>query len=167
MTLHRESALQIRHTYAHMAEMGYRPAAPSDGFGNITEPLDSLDIDREAMDYAKAWATSEDELNYWIGCPHFEYRPALIYAVEAARVICGIGAITREGRTVAIDLLRAALLELEHPDDPDYSARRECECGGQEFNYVAGIESVDRWAARIDERLNDLLKAINKAGRPN
>jgi hypothetical protein len=72
-----------------MAEAKYRPAAPSDGFGNITVPIQELDIDAEAAEYAENWWAEEDELMFAVGCCNFSTRPATIYAIEAARLMCG------------------------------------------------------------------------------
>ncbi len=41
-------------------EARYRPAAPSDGFGNITVPEDELDLDAEARAYAERWSREEE-----------------------------------------------------------------------------------------------------------
>ena len=35
---------QLHSTYEHMATF-YRPAAPSDGFGHISVPIEKLDLD--------------------------------------------------------------------------------------------------------------------------
>lgn len=107
MTLYRTTAEQIATTYAHMAHLGYRPAAPSDGFGNITVPLDQLDLGAESMKYARSWDTEEDEQSWYVGCPPFEGRPALILAIEAARLICGCSP------DIAARLLRFAADDLE------------------------------------------------------
>jgi hypothetical protein len=91
--------------YRRMArEAHYRPAAPSDGFGNITG---RLNLDREARDYAADWRGDEDRRQYNLGCPSFEDRETLIFIVEAARLLCGV---QRRG---AAELLRMALGNLE------------------------------------------------------
>jgi hypothetical protein len=94
---------QTRAAYRRMArEARYRPAAPSDGFGNITEPLESLDLDAEATLYARSWREQEDAQVYRLGCPDFADRETLIFIVEAARLLCGV---ERQG---AAELLRMA-----------------------------------------------------------
>lgn len=99
---------QVRHTYTRMAdECRYRPAAPSDGLGNITVPLAELDLNAEVLDYARSWRHQEDEQSFYVGCPSFTGRPALILAVEAARLICGVD------HAGAARLLRMAADELE------------------------------------------------------
>lgn len=106
--LHRPAAEQLVDAYVRMAdEAKYRPAAPSDGMGNITVPEESLDLDAEAIKYAHGWWDSENEMSYWIGCPSFPDRAALVFIVEAARNLCGVE------RGVAADLLRMALAEVE------------------------------------------------------
>lgn len=99
---------QVQEIYRRMArEARYRPAAPSDGLGNITVPLGQLDLGREAAAYAEAWGREEQSLDFFLGCPSFGDRPALVFLVEAARLLNGV---ERQG---AAHLLRMALAELE------------------------------------------------------
>lgn len=94
--------------YVRMAdEARYRPAAPSDGLGNITVPVDELDIRTEARTYADGWREEENGLEYLIGCPDYRDRPAMVFIIEAARNLCGVE------RERAAQLLRMALDELE------------------------------------------------------
>ena len=106
MTLYRNTAEQIIRAYKKMSKF-YRPMAPSDGFGNITVPVEDLDLDQEALEYAKKWDEEEDKMEFHIGCCDFPTRPATIYAVEAARLLCGA-----ENDT-ARKLLQLALNELK------------------------------------------------------
>jgi len=106
---------QIRRVYLLMAEAGYRPAAPSDGFGNITVPVQKLDIEQEARDFAARWSQDEDSQVYRLGCANFPFRPAMILALEAARLACG----TTDSKPYLIRLLKLALKEAESlPDYP-------------------------------------------------
>ena len=102
---------QIATAYKIMAAKArYRPAAPSDGLGNITVPGNELDLSREALQYADDWWGSEDGLDSRIGCCNFETRPATIFAIEAARQMCsGNG-----GNATALKLLKLAVKELEN-----------------------------------------------------
>lgn len=85
-----EVLAQLEAAYRRMVEKGrYRPAAPSDGLGNITVPLAELDLDAEAREYAGEWWKQEDALNFFVGCCNFPTRPATVYAIEAARLLCG------------------------------------------------------------------------------
>lgn len=85
-----DSMTQTRDAYLQMARVvGYRPCAPSDGLGTITVPLDQLDITREASAYATGWRVEEDRGAYEVGSPDYPDRPALIYVIEAARLLCG------------------------------------------------------------------------------
>lgn len=94
--------------YRRMArEARYRPAAPSDGLGNITAPLTTLNLATEAHAYAHAWRADEDAQSYPIGCPSFADRETLILLIEAARLLCGV---KRHG---AATLLRMAIGNLE------------------------------------------------------
>jgi len=106
-----EAAEQIADAYKLMAiEARYRPAAPSDVFGNITAPLESLDLDAEAQKYAAQWWREENVGEYFAGSPDMRMRSALIYIIEAARVLCG----KRGGADpLPARLLRLAQTELE------------------------------------------------------
>lgn len=96
---------RIAAVYDRMANGArYRPAAPSDGFGNINGPLD---IDRERVRYASQWQAEEDSQTYYLGCPDYPDLPALVYIVEAARCLNGMQHET------AARLLRWALTEIE------------------------------------------------------
>lgn len=98
---------QIETAYAAMANQArYRPAAPSDGFGNITG---RLNLTREATQYAADWWKQEDGWNFFIGTCDYETRPATIFAIEAARLMCS-GVL---GRTHALALLKMAVRSLE------------------------------------------------------
>lgn len=101
---------QLTEAYKRMArEARYRPAAPSDGFGNITVPEDELDLEAEARDYAVSWWAEEDQQYFWLGCCDFVSRPAAVFAVEAARNL-NAGTI---GKQTAIALLKMALRDVE------------------------------------------------------
>jgi hypothetical protein len=101
---------QLNRTYRRMATF-YRPSAPSDGMGNIeVHPLE-LDLDAECSEYADGWWAEENKQDFSIGCPSFEDRPALVYVIEAARNICGMGPAT------ARKLLELALQELDGKED--------------------------------------------------
>ncbi len=108
--MHDTTTQQIEKAYRQMAdEARYRPKAPSDGFGTITAPLAECDLDAEARAYAESWNRDEDEHQFWVGCCHYDYRPAVIFAIEAVRNMnAGIG-----GRPPALDLLRMAVAALE------------------------------------------------------
>lgn len=98
---------QIVGAYERMASVGYRPSAPSDGCGNITVPIEELNLQREADQYSEEWWKSEDELSFFVGCCSFETRAATIFAVEAARCM------TAGMADVALKLLRLAVDHLE------------------------------------------------------
>jgi hypothetical protein len=101
---------EIASAYKRMAAVHYRPAAPSDGLGNITVPLEELDLDAEAVDYAEHWWAQEDDGQFVIGCPDWHFRTTMIFALEAARLCCGGFGSER----YALSLLRMAVDELEH-----------------------------------------------------
>jgi hypothetical protein len=101
---------QIENAYREMAHKArYRPAAPSDGFGNITVADSSLNLLQEMADYAKQWWTEEDSCNFNIGCCDMSTRPATIFAIEAARQMCS----GHLGRPTALRLLHLATEQLK------------------------------------------------------
>lgn len=100
---------QIKDAYRLMATRAkYRPAAPSDGLGNITVPEDQLDLEIEAASYARRWWREEDGTTFQLGCCDYPTRAATIFAIEAARMMCGGFAQPEAG-----SLLRLALESLE------------------------------------------------------
>jgi hypothetical protein len=99
---------QIASVYLIMADQArYRPAAPSDGYGNITVPAPELDLDAEIRDYAAAWLQSEDNGSYWCGSPDYPLRKVMILCIEAARACAG------GDRDLPKSLIAAALGELD------------------------------------------------------
>lgn len=109
-TVPTEIERQIADVYRRMAvEARYRPAAPSDGLGGITVPVADLDLDAEAREYAAHWWQEEEARTYAIGCANGEDRPAMILALEAARLCCTGG----DGPSYARRLLTMALEELD------------------------------------------------------
>lgn len=94
--------------YRRMASaMGYRPEAPADQLtGTITEPLEDLDLEVEAIHYAGRVQAEMDEdapLRF-SGVPDFDGREAHVYAVEAARLLCSMDyARARKALTMALD----------------------------------------------------------------
>jgi len=101
------NAQLIADAYRRMAsEARYRPAAPSDGFGNITVPIEELDLDAEIATYCERFTAEEDEGEYRIGCTTWETAIATVFTIEAARCFCGAAPET------ARRLLTLALEEL-------------------------------------------------------
>lgn len=93
---------------AMAGEADYHPGAPSDGFGHVTVDRDALDPGgAHGLTYAERWWQQEDACSFLIGCCNFPTRKATIYAVEAARAMCGAN------DALALDLLRMAVAELE------------------------------------------------------
>lgn len=110
MRLTRSTAAQLDRAYRDMAARArYRPAAPGDGFGHIIVSAAGLDLDAECEAYARGWAAEEDTLQFTIGCCNFDTRPATVYAIEAARNLCGGAA----GNDVARRLLQMAIDALD------------------------------------------------------
>jgi hypothetical protein len=101
---------QIARAYRRMATEGrYRPKAPSDGFGNITVPAEELDLAFESEGYAIDWAIEEGTESYHIGVPCMSTREAMVYTVEAARLLAGGQLFLGE----AVRLLELAVSSIE------------------------------------------------------
>ena len=101
--MNREVREQIHDAYRQMSDAAhYRPAAPSDGHGNITVPDEDLDLEAECAKYARDWWREEDEQKFTIGCPDFSLRKTLIFCIEAATGLhTGLRADTEPSRTRA------------------------------------------------------------------
>jgi hypothetical protein len=94
--------------YRIMAEKArYRPAAPSDGLGNITAPVEQLDLEEESQRYARRFYEEEREGRFWLGCPDYHGKKLLVYLVEAARAANGFDF------DLAKELIRLAQAECE------------------------------------------------------
>jgi hypothetical protein len=97
---------QIDDIYRRFSEEAhYRPAAPSDGLGNLTVPEDELDLAGEQRKFAAKWWQQEDECEFFIGCSDFEYRKVMICCVEAARGCCSEYSLIRPMLEMALDEL--------------------------------------------------------------
>ncbi len=102
--------------YKMMAELGYRPAAPSDGFGGITVPHAVLEVDIEAREYARRLEIEEDSDHYFAGCTDYTFNRAAVLALEAFRLMNGgrfWGVDTEQGPKLVPALLRRAAEEYE------------------------------------------------------
>lgn len=102
--------------YKMMAEMGYRPAAPSDGLGGIAVPYAELEVDIEAKEYASRFAAEEDSNTYYAGCTDYRFNRAAVLALEAFRLM-NAGMFWRpdqeQGPELVPALLRKAAEEYE------------------------------------------------------
>jgi uncharacterized protein YozE (UPF0346 family) len=111
---------RIAQAYVAMARQAkYRPAAPGDGFGGISlttaELADPVLLNAEAQRYAERFIEEEDSHsnNFRIGISNYTTNRALVYAIEAARLLCG-GA-----DAIAAKLLHMAAVEVESESDID------------------------------------------------
>jgi hypothetical protein len=103
--------------YLAMVEKArYRPRAPGDGIGSVLltrkQLRDPGRLEKEALDYVKGFVAQEDTHSFWVGCTNFETNRATIYAIEAARCLCG-GA-----DDVALRLLQMAIDEIRRSRQP-------------------------------------------------
>lgn len=73
--------------YRMLAELGYRPMAPSDGHGNVVVPVEELDLDAEAMAYARDFRQMDDSMEWQAGCTHSDLAPAAVLVLEAFRLM--------------------------------------------------------------------------------
>lgn len=107
---------QFAKGYRMLAELGYRPAAPSDGFGTITVSDEALNLEAEARRYAEEFARMDDSQVWDAGCTHWEFSPSAVLALEAFRLM-NAGRIWSLGRPddkgLVPSLLRRAAEEYE------------------------------------------------------
>jgi hypothetical protein len=115
ITLTRWKLDEIGAAYRAMAAAGYRPAAPSNGFGNIVIPLAETDIDQEMRSYAERFVEEEDSDRYWAGCTHGEFLRAAVWTLEAFRLMNGgrFWGTDERGAVLVPTLLRMAADEYE------------------------------------------------------
>lgn len=106
----RKTWQRLAEAYRAMASLGYRPAAPSDGFGGITVPERELELDVEAREYGQRFLKEEDNGVYWAGCTDFRSLRAAIWALEAFRLM---NAGSFGGEAIVPRLLRMAAEEYE------------------------------------------------------
>lgn len=105
-----EKVDRIQGAYRAMTALGYRPAAPSDGFGGIIVPTPELDVDIESREYCQRFLQEEDTNKYWVGNPDFRANRAFIWTLEALRLMC---AGNFGGEEIVPKLLRMAAEEYE------------------------------------------------------
>jgi hypothetical protein len=103
---------RIIEAYLQMAqEAHYRPAAPSDGLGNIQLSAEELRngkrLSEEAAMYADEFIRDANGSEFNIGIPNWRTNRALVYTVEAARSLCGAQ------DELALNLLKMAVAEVE------------------------------------------------------
>jgi hypothetical protein len=99
--------------YLAMAKQAkYRPAAPSDGFGNVQLSLEQVRdperLHRESIQYAVQFLAEEDKDSFWIGCSDFRTNKAFAWTIEAARQL----ASGMSGNATALKLLEMAAREI-------------------------------------------------------
>jgi hypothetical protein len=108
----KDKLLRFAQTYLMMSHAKYRPAAPSDGFGNIQlsteEYNDEGRLYLEAVRYAAAFNREEDTRAFSIGCSNWETNRAFILSIEAARLL----ASGSDGDDNAVRLLKLAIGEI-------------------------------------------------------
>lgn len=106
----REKWERMTEAYRGLASLGYRPAAPSDGFGGMIIPERELDVDIEGREYGQRFLKEEDSGVYSAGCADFRFLRAAIWALEAFRLMNagGFG-----GETIVPKLLKMAAEEYE------------------------------------------------------
>lgn len=112
--------------YFKMAsEARYRPAAPSDGIGNIQLSLEECQdqgrLRQEARDYALRFNAEEDKNEFWIGCSDYRTNRAFVWTIEAARCLAG----GDFGNATALKLLRMAAADVMRSMKEDRERRRQ------------------------------------------
>ena len=101
---------RIGDAYRGMASLGYRPGAPSDGFGGVTVPEAELEVGIEGRHYAHQFLEEEDKGVYRAGCTDLRSLRAAIWALEALRLM---NAGSFGGEAIVPGLLRMAAEEYE------------------------------------------------------
>ena len=101
----KDKLMRFAQTYLLMAHAGYRPAAPSDGFGNIQLSLDQCK-NRERLYTEAIIAREEDGRSFNIGCSNYSTNRAFVLCIEAARLLAG------GGDTSAVKLLKMAIRQI-------------------------------------------------------
>lgn len=102
--MNEEIRQQIVDAYAGMVKGARcRPATPN--------PLDLNYTPEELQDYVENWWKEEEAQDFNIGCPSHEGRKALIWTVEAARLICAVA------YEPALQLLKMAAEEVERAQE--------------------------------------------------
>jgi hypothetical protein len=102
---------QIEDSYRRMiSEARYRAQAEGDVLGTLTTPEDKLDPRQEARDYAERWWAEEAKGDFYIGGVDFPARPAVVFAVEASRLLAAM-VPGKEERALA--LLKMAVDDVE------------------------------------------------------
>jgi hypothetical protein len=108
---------RFKEAYRQMAKLAkYRPAAPSDGFGNITRELDDPeDLEQESWRYAKRLYEQDEKALFEIhGCSNFDTNRALIYLLEAAQILC-----SGSRDDLALKLLNMAIKDIKTKDSSE------------------------------------------------
>jgi hypothetical protein len=115
--------------YLTMFALGYRPAAPSDGYGNVCltkkQLGDEVLLRREALKYAVQLRREADTNKYHIGCANGIVARAFALALEGARGFC-CGCDERRDYSHAIVLLEAAIKEAKAVKRHQPWVRPEC-----------------------------------------
>lgn len=96
-----------------LADLDYRPQAPSDGCGHIQLTEEQLRdperLCREACDYALRFHEIEDhDKAHWVGCSNYSTNRAFVLCIEAARLLAG----GHDGDPFALKVLACAIREI-------------------------------------------------------
>jgi hypothetical protein len=109
---------RISQAYLAMRNAGYRPAAHRDGLGSVDLPAgemtDQPTLKAHAQDYAKTFLQEEASLHFHIGYSNYETNRALVFAIEAARLLC-----CGDADRLAVKLLGMAIDEIKK-ESPAY-----------------------------------------------
>jgi hypothetical protein len=109
----KDKIMRFAETYLMMVRIGYRPAAPSDGLGNIQlsheQFMDEERLYREAAEYALKFNCEEDGRSFRIGCSNYSTNRAYVLSIQAARLL----ASGSDGDQYAARLLKLAIEEIE------------------------------------------------------
>ena len=129
-----ESA-RIQEAYIRMATGAkYRPEGSSDGVGNV-------DLTAEAGRYAARFIQEENGLKFFIGCSNWSTNRALVYTIEAARVLCGAWHLTYPRRRSAPPSLMPG--RLRPPSSPPSGPRSMIQSALRRISMLCSMTMIE------------------------
>jgi hypothetical protein len=122
---------RIVEAYLAMAKAGYRPIVRDDL--NAEELKSKRILNDEAKRYTARFLQEEDSFDFHIGCSSFETNRALVFTIEAARLLCSgadtlavklLGMATDEVKKESSAFIPREPILLYHRSRPRSSAQR-------------------------------------------
>jgi|SRR5215472_11238816 len=83
---------RISEAYLALRDVGYRPVAPHDGLGSLDLTARQIHyqpiLKANAIAFTKRFFQEEASLHFYIGRSKYETNRALVFTIEAARLLC-------------------------------------------------------------------------------